>query len=124
PHGEATPRAYSGPGSDHFLARYALGLEESLTTEVSRLPVQGSVAGRAVRSGITQVVEDTTDEPEVIFPRLAGKVLRSLVAVPLAVGDQMLGVLSAYSDRPHAFNSEAVQLLEAFGAQASTAISN
>ena len=33
-------------------------------------------------------------------------------------------MLSAYSDRTHAFDQEAVRLLEAFGAMASTAIHN
>src|SRR5205823_13777839 len=53
---------------------------------------------------------------------------RSLVVVPLLVGGlvggQTLGVLSIYSDRPNAFDDDAVQLVEAFGAQASTAINN
>lgn len=114
----------SKPSLQRFVARYAFGLEEPITTEVRQLPVEGSVAGRAVKSGTTQIVEDTMEEPETIFPYLAGKTLRSLVAVPLIVSGQMLGVLSAYSDRPRAFDQEAVQLLEAFGAQASTAMHN
>jgi signal transduction histidine kinase len=51
-------------------------------------------------------------------------VLRSLVAVPLGIGDQVLGVLSLYGDHPDAFDDEAVELIEAFGAQAATAIHN
>jgi signal transduction histidine kinase len=70
-------------------------------------------------------VGDTSQEAEeIIFPRLQGKALRSLVAVPLIVGSQMLGVLSTYADRPDAFDPGAVQLVEAFGAVASTAIYN
>jgi signal transduction histidine kinase len=113
-----------GTPAGHFVARYAVGLEQSLTTEPTQLPVDGSLAGRAVNSETTQVVADVGQDPDLVFPRLADKVLRSLVAVPLLVGNRTLGVLSAYSDRPHAFDQEAVRLLEAFGAVASTAIHN
>src|SRR5207237_444421 len=72
----------------------------------------------------TQVIDDVNQEPGLVFPRLADKSLHSLVAVPLLVGNTTLGVLSAYSDQVHAFDQEAVRLLEAFGAMASTAIHN
>ncbi len=108
----------------HFVARYAIGLEQSFTVEPALLPVDRSLAGRAVKSGTTQVVGDVSQEPDLVFPSLADKLLCSLVAVPLMVGDRTLGVLSAYSDRPHAFDQEAVRLLDAFGAVASTAIYN
>jgi signal transduction histidine kinase len=108
----------------HFVARYSVGLGESLTTEAARLPIERSVAGRAVQSGETQVVSDTENEPDTVFPRLASRQLRSLVAVPLAAGGQTLGVLSTYSDKPGAFDAEAVQLLETFGAIASSALHN
>ncbi|HKP51351.1 MAG TPA: GAF domain-containing protein [Chloroflexia bacterium] len=109
----------------HFVARYALGLEQSFTSEPAQLPVDRSVAGRAVQSGKTQVVGDTNQEAEdIVFPQLVGKPVRSLVAVPLMVGGEMLGVLSTYADRPDGFDQGAVQLVEAFGAVASTAIYN
>lgn len=119
-----------------FVARYAVGLEQSLTLESAQLPVEGSLAGRALKSGVTEVIRDTAEEPGMFFPRLEGKSLRSLVAVPL-VGTEdrrpirnpqsaivIEGVLSAYSDRTDAFDEEAVRLLEAFGVVASTAIHN
>lgn len=119
----------------HFVARYAIGLEQSFTAEASQLPVDRSVAGRAMKSGTAQVVGDVDQEPDLVLPRLAGTQLRAITAVPLLassgprgsgypLGREMLGVLSAYSDRTHAFDREAVRLLEAFGAIASTAIHN
>lgn len=123
---EAGDKAPDGVGgARRFVARYALGLDQSLADEPAQLPVEHSLAGRAAKSGKTQVVNDTNQEAEeIVLPQLAGKALRSLVAVPLMVGDQMLGVLSTYGDRPNAFDQEAVQLVEAFGAVASTAIYN
>ena len=108
-----------------FVARYALGLAQAFTAEPAQLPFDRSIAGRAVMSGKTQVVGDVSQEAsDTVFPRLAGKPLRSLVAVPLTVGGETLGVLSTYADRPGAFNEGAVQLVESFGAVASTAIHN
>ena len=113
-----------------FVARYASGLEQSFTSQLAQLPADRSLAGRAATSGMTQVVDDVSQEPDLVFPSLAGGPLRSVVAVPLLVGHEhtqgqvILGVLSAYSDRTHAFDREAVRLLEAFGEIASTAIHN
>jgi signal transduction histidine kinase len=111
-------------GVQSFKARYAVGLHEMLTTNASELPIVGSVAGRAVASRTIQVVDDTQAEPDTIFPRLADKELRSLVAVPLVAGDKITGVLSVYSDQPRNFGVDSVSLLEAIGAAASTAIYN
>jgi signal transduction histidine kinase len=126
--------ATEAEGARHFVARYAVGLEEVLTTEASLLPVDRSLAGRAVMSGQPQVVDDVAQEPNLILPSLAGKTLRSLAAVPLQVGvgqaqgqaegHKTLGALSAYSDRPYAFDGEAMRLLEAFASAASTALNN
>ncbi len=113
-----------------FVARYAIGLEQLYTDEAEQLPMDRSVAGRAVTSRLTQVVGDASLEPDLVFPRLAAKTLCSLTAVPLIVGHsypqgrEIVGVLSAYSDRTHAFDPEAVRLLEAFGAIAGTALYN
>jgi signal transduction histidine kinase len=106
-------------------AHSAVGVEDSFTQQIGELPMQQSVAGRAILTRETQIVGDTLAVSDIVFPRLSGgDELRSLVVVPLRVGDEMLGVLSTYAARPHAFNPNAVQLLEAFGAQASTALYN
>jgi signal transduction histidine kinase len=113
--GEAGPQP-------HFVVRYALGLEESLTTTQANLPMGHTIPGRAVRSGQTQGVPDTAQEPDIAFPRLACGALRSLVVVPLLANGRMWGVLSIYYDRPGAFDAEDIRVLEAFAAVASTAV--
>jgi signal transduction histidine kinase len=129
--GNPVPLGQQGQGQQgqqeqrgRFVARYHVGLEASPAAETIRLPAEGSVAGRALRSGMTQEVRDTHDEPDLIFPRLERGELRSLVVVPLIIGDRSLGVLGAYWDRPSAFDVEAVRLQEAFAAVASAAINN
>lgn len=120
----APPEDQDSSGKFHFSARYAVGLEDLAPDAPYYLPLEGSTAGRAYRARHAQVVNDILLEPDLRFPVLAGKTLRAVVAVPLIVGDEILGVLSAYADYPQAFDNEAVLLLEAFGAVASTAIHN
>ncbi|HEX8229239.1 MAG TPA: GAF domain-containing protein [Chloroflexia bacterium] len=114
----------AGREPTHFTARYAVGLEETLTTESTKLPLDWSIAGRALRTGVTQAVADVAEEQDIVFPRLAGKTLRSLVGVPLRAGGQVTGVLSCYFDQIDVCDAESVQLLEAFGAVASAALNN
>lgn len=112
-------------GVPRFVARHSIGVQNTLTeAQFAQLPLNGSIAGRAVQSGTTQVIRDTRDEKDIVLPRLLDKELRSLVAVPLVTKDRIFGVLSTYSELTNAFNEEAIQLLEAFGAVASTAIFN
>jgi signal transduction histidine kinase len=108
----------------YVAARYATGLLE-LPAEQVQLSITGSVAGRAITSGQTQIIPDVAEEKGVILSRLAGgKTLRSLIVVPLKVSERTLGVVGVYSDRLDAFDQEAVELVEAFGAQASAALHN
>jgi len=106
-------------------ARYAIGLAGEADSPTVQLPLARMLAGRALRLGTTQVVDDIAAEPDLVLPQLAnGQALGSLVAVPLASGEQQLGVLSMYSERRAVFDGAAVWLLEAFGAAAASALSN
>ena len=106
------------------VAHYATGMIEIDDTDV-HLAISTSVPGRAINTGQTQVVQNVEQEKAAIFSRLTGgRVLRSMVVVPLLAGHRTLGVLSVYSDRVNAFDAEAVYLVEAFGSQASVALNN
>ena len=48
----------------------------------------------------------------------------TLCAAPLLDGDSLLGLLTIYHDRPHAWDQEELQTLEAFAAHAATALKN
>jgi signal transduction histidine kinase len=116
-----------GGGEDkqvYVAARYAVGLRELDELNV-HLPVKGSVAGRAISTGRTQVVPDVSKEKELVLSRLTGnREAQSLVVVPLKGAGRVLGVLGLYSKEVDAFDEEAVELLEAFGAQAAAALGN
>ena len=105
-------------------ARYSVGLE-ILEGGTITLPVATSFAGRAFSTGVTQVVQDVSSVTAVITARLhGGRAPGSMVVVSLAVPERRFGALSVYAEHPHAFNSETIEMVEAFGAQASVALGN
>jgi signal transduction histidine kinase len=119
---EQEPESLTAEGAKYVAARYAIGLRD--VPHTAQLPVENSIAGRVMATGQTQVLPDTSTEPTVVFPALMRGTLRSLVVVPLRVSDLKLGALSVYSSTLDGFDSDAVELVEAFAAQASAALYN
>ena len=112
-------------GGPRVSAHYGVGLDESWGRRVADLPLDRTVAGRVILTGAAQIVPDVQNEEYTAFPRLAdNRTLRALASVPLWGGTELVGVLTAYFDRPHSVAPEGVQLLEAFAAQAATAMFN
>lgn len=79
------------------------------------------VTGRAVKAGEAQLVGDITEDPEYIE---YDSDTRSELAVPIKLGDEVIGVINVeYSDY-NAFDKEDQQALESLAAQAAIAIQN
>jgi len=98
----------------HGVSQQGRGLE---------FPVDDSFTGMVVRTGKTRVVEHANEDPAFTEEgrRLMGT--RPVAAVPLMYRQRSLGVLFA-SKETEPFTEEQVQLLEALGQQAATAIEN
>jgi diguanylate cyclase (GGDEF)-like protein/PAS domain S-box-containing protein len=80
-------------------------------------------SGEAIRTGRPVVVETKDDERIAAWKDGVDKFeLGSGVSIPVAVGDSVLGVLSSYSDRSHAYGDEAIGLLSRFADQAALAV--
>lgn len=90
---------------------------EPLGTQV---PLVGSVTGRAVRQRVVQVVPQVADDPD--YQRYLGEEIKSEMVVPLIRGPEVIGVLNMESSIPGFFTSHHARVLEAFAAQAATAI--
>jgi PAS domain S-box-containing protein len=89
-----------------------------------RLPLdQSSINGRAAISKRSVVIADTaasaTFRPNVLLPNT-----RSEMAVPLLVGDQLIGVLDMQSEQPHALGEDALIAFEPLSGQMAIAIQN
>lgn len=84
-----------------------------------------SVAGRAVMEQHPVTVLDVRKTPGYQYPDIAKKEgLCSLIALPLMVKKDIIGVLNCYTATPHEFSEEEVNLLIALANQAAISIQN
>lgn len=89
------------------------------------LKVADSLLGKVTRERTPIIVEDVRRHPEFKYSGLARKEgLVSLLSVPMVVQDRVIGVLNAYTGRPHHFGPEEVNLLSALAGQSAIAIQN
>jgi len=83
------------------------------------------IIGQAVSSGRAMRSDDLREDARSARPDVDEKEgIRSLLAVPLRVGGQIIGVISAFSTAPGAFGERHQTLLESFADQAGIAIQN
>jgi two-component system, sensor histidine kinase PdtaS len=84
-----------------------------------------SVAGRAVIEGRPITIRDVRKTPGYQYPDIARQEgLCSLIALPLRVKKDIIGVLNCYTATPHAFTEEEVSLCTALANQAAMSIQN
>ncbi len=87
-----------------------------------RVPIEGSLSGRALRGGRTLHCVDAEHDARVNAEacRLVG--LRSMICVPLRHGPEAIGVLKVLSARPHAFGDRDERTLELLAGMAASAV--
>jgi signal transduction histidine kinase len=107
--------------TNELVARAAVGIEEEVEQGV-RIPVGGGFAGRVAASR-EPVILDDVDHAHVLNPILREKGIKSMLGVPLVVGDtQVLGVLHVGSLTPRLFRQDEINLLQFAGDRAAIAI--
>ena len=94
----------------NLYARSSVGLEEAVESGI-RIPVGQGIAGQVIASRHTQALYDV-NENTVSNPVLIAKGIQSLVAVPLIVGNDAIGVVTAGCVSGRRFQDEEVRLLE------------
>ncbi len=115
--------ALPAPGGTRLEIRVVRGerLEPLLGQQV---PVDGSLLGVAFRSGRAVRSDDVMRDPRLRHRRLAGRArIKSLVAVPLRIKDQVLGVLAVVNPGP-GFDAAEVEVLQLLGHHAAIALEN
>jgi signal transduction histidine kinase len=98
------------PEGTELVARAALGIEEEVERGV-RIPIGRGFAGR-VAATRAPVILDDVDHADVLNPILHEKGIKSLLGVPLLVGEEPLGVLHVGTLKPRLFSPDDVQLLQ------------
>lgn len=104
------------PEGDDLIIEQTTGNERVGT----RVSLYHSVTGRALRTQAPIYVPDVTHDPD--YQRYLGEEMKSELAVPLIVGDEVLGVLNIESAVLGAFTFEHARILAAFANQAAVAI--
>lgn len=91
-------------------------------------PLAGSNFSEVLRTGVPRLINRTRDEVVSVNPiRLLANTTKksaSLLFVPLQIGSQIIGVMSAQSYALHAYTEEHLSLLRGIAAQAAIAIEN
>jgi len=106
--------------SHDLVARAAVGIEEEVEQGV-RIPVGGGFAGRIAAERRPIMLPDV-DHAHVLNPILREKGIKTLLGVPLIVGDKVIGVLHVGTLVHHRFTPDDVQLLELVGERVALAI--
>jgi signal transduction histidine kinase/ActR/RegA family two-component response regulator len=93
----------------------------------SRLRIGESLAGRVAVGGEPLLVTDLANDPRVLPAHREScgrRGYRALLAVPVQVGEQVVGVLSILTRRAEGFCAEDLIIATAFAAQAAVALEN
>jgi signal transduction histidine kinase len=107
-------------GGNELLARSAVGIEEEVEQGV-RIPVGRGFAGR-VAAEARPVILDDVDHADVLNPILREKGIKSLLGVPLLVGEIPIGVLHVGTLTPRMFRTADVELLQLVAQRVALAI--
>jgi signal transduction histidine kinase len=92
-----------------LVARAAVGIEE--VEQGVRIPVGGGFAGRIAAEKRPVILDDVT-RAHVLNQILLDKGIRSMLGVPLLIGDEALGVLHVGTLTPRRFDASDVELLQ------------
>ncbi len=92
--------------------------------KVTEVPINNSLAGWVVRNAETAVVEDATSDLRVYVIDEA-LTTRSIVAVPLLFGEEVIGVLESLTHHEHhRFSPQDIEALETLAGIAAVAVQN
>ena len=88
------------------------------------LPVDGSLAGLAIREGEPVAVDDIDGQPLVNAAVSAVGGFRSFITAPLQSHEAVYGSLTVYFDHSHRFSDDDKLILATFASQAAVALEN
>jgi PAS domain S-box-containing protein len=92
----------------------------------TRMPANVGIAGEVVRTGLAQRVRSAEDRARIyrVVEDISYYHAQDVVAVPLKLGSELLGVMEAVHSQPYTFNDDDLRLVESAGSWAAIAIGN
>jgi PAS domain S-box-containing protein len=107
------------------LAVAAVGGAGMVSLIGQRMSVQLGVAGEVVRTGQSALIHDKAGQARIYQPlEHYALAVQSLIAAPLKLQGQIIGVIEAVHEDPQAFVQEDLQMLESAASWAAIAIGN
>ncbi len=101
---------------------------QSLSEAYRRKPnikVDSSISGESIRTRSPVVVYDVREEERYLFRDLAKREnLTSMVAIPMIVKKEPIGVINVYTRQHHYFTEEEINVLQIVANQAAVAVEN
>jgi len=106
----------------------AIKATQSLSDAYKKKPnvkVAASVSGEVIKSRQPIAIYDVREEKKYGFREIAIKEgLTSMLAVPMIVKDQAIGIINLYTQTPHKFTKEETDVLQMVANQAAVAVEN
>jgi signal transduction histidine kinase/DNA-binding response OmpR family regulator/HPt (histidine-containing phosphotransfer) domain-containing protein/PAS domain-containing protein len=112
--------AETGDGLEVF----ALQGEAGIMPVGERLPLKGTLAGRAVREKRLIRMADLRGSDAADARKLAGQGLRAAITAPLVVGERVIGTLNIGSEQPGAYSARDGDVLTQIAAFLATVLEN
>src|SRR6266576_1126398 len=78
----------------------------------AKLDISSGFSGYCARTGYLQRCDDAETDPRVDKEGCRARGIRSMIAVPIRLGDTVVGLLEVFSSRPHAFNERHGTILQ------------
>jgi signal transduction histidine kinase/CheY-like chemotaxis protein len=111
---------------DRYRFAHGSGMTAEYQEIVANTPVlldRGTLVGRVALDGQTTKITDVLADPDYAWTdeqRVAG--FRTVMGVPMLLDGDVVGVLSVWRTQVHPFSDRAVEVLQAFAAQAALAL--
>jgi len=105
---------------NELVARAAVGIEEEVEQGV-RIPIGGGFAGTVAAEKRPVLLPDV-DHAHVLNPILREKGIKTLLGVPLMIGDRAIGVLHVGTLKPRVFQPSDIELLQLVAERVAVAI--
>ena len=104
---------------------FAYTMESGTRYSLKNEPIHEGLSGKVIHKGAGIILENEAALEAEGFRRFGSPTrVRSVVAVPMRIGDRIIGVISAQSYKPNSYGNEEQALLEMLAAHAATALEN
>lgn len=112
--------------TDHKSIEYRYAIENRIIAEPVTIPIGNDALSRVISTRQPQIARDGETIKQANWFPIADldDTLQSGIAVPIVVGHESIGVLTAQSDNPGSYDPDALNLLEIVGMQLGVAIQN